>query len=138
MKLPSFRRIIKSDYEDKYADLVDTLAVSINQGIDSLYDALNKKLSLKYNILATTKDITVQVNETGKPIQPVGFKLDFTNKVSVVIVGKADNTTNSTAYPSAVFVSWTQNGDFVQVNNISGLQVGSSYKIRLVAFGDES
>ena len=66
------------------------------------------------------------------------FKLDFPNKASVVIVGKADNTTNSNIYPTGVFVSWTQSADFIQINNISGLQVGSSYKIRLVAFGDEN
>ena len=47
MKLPNFRRIIASDYDQKYKDLVETLAVSINQGMDSVYDALNKKITLK-------------------------------------------------------------------------------------------
>ena len=138
MKLPNFRRIITGDYEEEYTELVDTLSVSINQGITSLYDALNKKVSLKYNILCTTKDITVQVDQAGNPIQPAGFRLEYPNRTSVVIVGKVDNTTSPSAYPTGVFVSWTQVGDFIQINNISGLRVGNSYKIRLVAFGDES
>ena len=73
MKLPNFRRIITGDYEEEYTELVDTLSVSINQGITSLYDALNKKVSLKYNILCTTKDITVQVDQQGYLL--VGRKL---------------------------------------------------------------
>lgn len=138
MKLPSFRRIIKNDYDEKYQTLVETLAVSINYGIDSVYEALNKKLSLKYNILATVKDVTVQVDDTGKPVQTIGFKLDFTNKVAGVFVGKAENTTNPNSYPGAVFINWVQNSDFVQINNISGLEGGNTYKLRIIAFGDEN
>jgi len=138
MKLPSFRRIIKNDYEDKYQSLVETLSVSINYGIDSLYDALNKKISLKYNILGTVKDVTVQVDSTGKPIQTTGFKLDFTNKVAGVFVGKAENLTNPNDFPASVFIHWTQNGDSVQINNIAGLSTSNSYKLRIIAFGDEN
>ena len=138
MKLPSFRRIIKNDYDEKYQTLVETLSVSINYGIDSVYEALNKKISLKYNMLATTKDVTVQVDSSGKPVQTAGFKLDFSNKVAGVFVGKADNITNSNSYPNSVFVNWTQNGDFLQINNISGLESGSTYKLRIIAFGDEN
>jgi len=138
MKLPNFRRIIASDYDQKYKDLVETLAVSINQGMDSVYDALNKKITLKNNVLCTTKDVVLQVDQTGKPIQAAGIKLDFTNKASVLFVGKAENLTNSTAYPTGVFVSWTQASDFIQINNVSGLQVGASYRLRIVVFGDEN
>ena len=138
MKLPSFRRIIKTDYDEKYQDLVETLAVSINYGIDSLYEALNKKVSLKYNILGTVKDVTVQVDSSGKPIKAAGFKLDFTNKVAGVFVGKAENLTNSNNYPASVFIHWTQNGDNVQINNVAGLSPGESYKLRVIAFGDEN
>lgn len=138
MKLPSFRRIISSDYDEKYKELVETLAVSINQGIDSVYDALNKKLTLKNNILSTTKEVVLQVDQTGKPIQSAGLKLDFANKASVLFVGKADNLTNASSYPTGVFVSWTQAGDFIQITNVSGLQPGSSYRLKIVVFGDEN
>jgi hypothetical protein len=138
MKLPSFRRIISSDYDEKYKELVETLAVSINQGIDSVYDALNKKLTLKNNILSTTKDVVLQVDQTGKPIQAAGLKLDFANKASVLFVGKADNLTNPNLYPTGVFVSWTQAADFIQINNVSGLQPGASYRLKIVVFGDEN
>lgn len=138
MKLPSFRRIISSDYDEKYKELVETLAVSINQGIDSVYDALNKKLTLKNNILSTTKEVVLQVDQTGKPIQSAGLKLDFANKASVLFVGKADNLTNASLYPTGVFVSWTQAGDFIQITNVSGLQPGSSYRLKIVVFGDEN
>jgi hypothetical protein len=138
MKLPNFRRIIASDYDQKYKDLVETLAVSINQGMDSVYDALNKKITLKNNVLCTTKDVVLQVDQTGKPIQAAGIKLDFTNKASVLFVGKAENLTNLNVYPTGVFVSWTQASDFIQINNVSGLQVGASYRLRIVVFGDEN
>ena len=51
MKLPLFRRLFKTDFKQEFQELVDQLSVSINVGIENLYDALNRKLSLRDNKL---------------------------------------------------------------------------------------
>ena len=79
----------------------------------------------------------LKVEDIDSP-KPKPDEVVFTNKASALFVGKAENLTNSTVYPTGVFVSWTQSNDFIQITNVSGLQVGASYRLRIVVFGDEN
>lgn len=137
MKLPSFRRLFKGDYDEKDQQLVEKLSVSLNNGIDVLYNTLNKNASLKDNIFCTVKDISIQVGSTGTPTLTTGFKLDFTSKLSGIQVIRAINSTNSNVYPTGQpFISYTQNADSVVINNITGLSSGYTWALKVVAYGD--
>lgn len=136
MKLPSFRRIFKTDFAQEFQNLVDQLSVSINVGIENLYDALNRKLTLRDNMLCTVKEIDVTVDPTGAPTNTTSFPLDISGRIDGVIVLSAINLTTTGMYPSyGVFISWTQTQNGILINNITGLQSGQKYRIRVVAFG---
>jgi len=135
MKLPSFRRLISSDYQSQFRQLVDTLSVSLNNGIEVIYEALNGDLSLRDNISCTVKDVTVSVDASGNPLQTSSFALNSTAKVDGVTVISALNQTNTTHFPtSGVFVSGAQSSNVYNINNITGLQANESYIIRVVAW----
>jgi len=55
MKLPNFKRIFKSDYKTEFHSLIEPLSFSINNGIEVLYQTLNKAVSLKDNVACTVK-----------------------------------------------------------------------------------
>jgi len=74
MKLGSFKRLMKQDYDSTFQPLVEKLSFSINSAIESLFDALNKKLTLKDNFSATVKTFDVRVDATGAP-QAITFIL---------------------------------------------------------------
>lgn len=135
MKLPNFIRIIKTDYKEEQQDLVDKLAFSINPNLETIYDALNNKLTLSENIACTMKDIDIIVDSSGKPTNISSFQLNNNNKLDGIIVISATNTVNSSIYPTSMpFITYTQNGKIININNISGLQANTLYRLRVVAF----
>ena len=139
-KLPTLRRLFKGDFKPEYGELVEKLITSINNGFDNIYDALNKKLTLKNNILCDVRDFSVQVGSTGIPTNSIILSIPFTNSVSVVTVGRVINITNTFSYPtSGVTVTWEQNGaGSIKINHIPGLKSGETYSIRVVIYGDEN
>lgn len=139
-KLPTLRRLFKNDFKPEYSELVEKLIVSINNGFDNVYDALNNKITLKNNVLCNIKDFSVRVNSSGIPLNTLILNVDFKNNINVVTVGKIDNITNSLLYPaSGVTISWDQiSPGSLKINHITGLQEGQNYNIRVVIYGDET
>lgn len=136
MKLPGFRRIFEQDYEPNFRNLVRTLSVSINYGIEVVYEALNKKISLEDNIQCTLRDVTFKVNSQGIPASITAFSIETTGQIEGILVLKAENQTNSSTYPSgAIFLSYTQNNNIITITHATGLQSDNLYKLRVVAFG---
>lgn len=135
-KLSTYRRIVTNDFKEEDQDLVDKLALPINNSFDSLYFTLNGRISLRENIFCTVKDIEVTVGANGIPIQSTSFNISTNYQVLGTQVILATNLSNSSAYPTAQpFVSFTQNGLGVIINHISGLQAGARYFVRIVAYG---
>lgn len=135
MKLPTFKRLNKADYNKEYQGLIETLSFSINNGVEVLFEALNKSLNLNDNFACTVKQFTVEVNSDGTPKTATSFTLDTNNRILGVMVLSATNQTNSSIYPtSAPFVSFSQSGKTITINNIKGLQSGYKYSLTLVAF----
>lgn len=136
MRLQSFKRLFRNDFKPEEQDLIEKLSVTINIGFELLYEALNKKLTLSDNFLATEVDMTVELDSSGIPKTASTFSLDFTGRVRRVIVGNAINLTNSSTYPAgAPFISFSQTGNKVVIKHITGLQANNNWKISVIALG---
>ena len=135
MKLPNFKRLIKSDYAQEFQGLIETVGFSVNNGIEVLYQALNKSVNLKDNISCTVKDLTVELKDDGTPKTQLTFTLDTNNRILGIVVLSANNLTNPKIYPdSTPFISYSQSGKNITINNIKGLQSGQKYSLTIVAF----
>lgn len=92
-------------------------------------------LTIRDNIRATVADVLVTVDATGKPLQTTAFKLSSTARVDQVMVGLAVNQVNSSVYPSGgVFVSGVQADNIYTIQNVTGLQAGQQYSLRITAW----
>lgn len=137
MKLPLYRRIFKNDYSEEYQDLVEKMAVSINNGFDTLFELSNKKVSLKDNVDCTVKTLGLAVDSNGIPTTPTAFNLDTTSRISGINVLKVDNLTNSQVFPTgAPFISFSQTDRGITINHITGLQPNYQWQINVVAYGN--
>lgn len=137
MRLPSFKRLIKNDFDEKDKPFVDKFSFFFNNGIEVLYNILNRSVSLKDNILCVVKDVTVTVASTGIPINSTSFQVDISNKIIGLQVLRVDNLTNVQAFPtSGVHVTWTQSEKNIFINHITGLITNNVYNIRVVAYGE--
>jgi len=111
------------------------LAVSVNYGFDTLYDALNQKLTFTENFLATIAEFNVAVDSTGKPTQSTQFKLTTNqNTVQGLLVLSCVGANNQNDLPlSGIFVSFTKNENSIKINNIKGLNPGTLYTLKVLA-----
>lgn len=136
MKLQSFKRINKNDYSEDEKSLVNKLSSSLNIGIETLYLALNKRLTRRDNMVATERDITIIVDSNGVPTSTVFFELDFSTRALGLVIERVDNLTNSSAFPtSGVFATWSQIGTKITIQHVTGLRAGHKYTVRVVVNG---
>jgi hypothetical protein len=137
MKLPSFKSIKKTDYEAEYQKLVETLSVSLNNGIQVLYDSLNHRTSLRDNIACTIKDIEVEVNTFGIPKDTLIIKTELTTKVEGCQIIYALNKTVAGNYvqtSGGPFISYEAIQNGISVNHIAGLVANNKYLLRVVIY----
>lgn len=135
MKLPNYRRIMKSDYAPEQRNLVERLSSSINIAIETLNDALNRKLTITDNIASTVAKVIVMVDATGKPVTKTQFKLSLDTPILGLEVINAENLTNTTGYPTAgVFISYSQSSKNVVISNVAGLIPNNEYQLTVLAW----
>ena len=137
MKIQTYRRLFKGDFQQDEQPLVEKLSSTLNIGIETLYTALNKNISLKDNVYGTYKEISYVPNSDGTPETAAGFQIDFNGRVLGLQVIRVENKTSSDIYPTGgVFITYSQNGTQVNINHITGLVAGNTYNIRVFAFGE--
>lgn len=135
MKLPSYKRIITQDYTKENQELVEQLGGNINDSFNTIYSALNNKLTFKENFSSTVRDIEIVVDSAGKPTNDAGFKLDILNtQVTGCICVRATNLTNSNVFPTgSPWVSFLQQDNFIKILNVTNLQPSNRYILRIIA-----
>lgn len=136
MKLQSYRRLQRGDFEPQYQDLVDKLAFTINSSFESLFFALNGQLTLTDNSLTSVNTFSIIVDAKGNPTTVTKFNINITGQVYGFQVLNAINLTNSTTYPTGTpFLSFTKTNQTIAINNISGLSAGDTWTITAVGYG---
>lgn len=136
MKLPSFKRLNKTDFKDEYNDLIDGISFTINSAIESINEALNSNVSLKDNVACTVKDIQVVVKDsTGVLTTKTTVKLNSKDsQVLGVTVINATSLSDNSIPDSGVFLKYAQNGSTVDFTHARGLSVGVKYQLRVVIY----
>lgn len=136
MRLPGFKRLNKSDFSEEYKDLIETLSVSLNVGIETLHTALNKQLTFRDNIKSTVKEIEVNVNSSGIPKVQTIFNVDIAGQIDGLWVIRSENLTSPTVYPSSgVHISYTQSNNLITVNHVAGLPSDNRFKLKVLIIG---
>jgi hypothetical protein len=135
MKLPSFKRLRSSDFGEKDQQLVDQLSISINEGFDRLYFAMGNKLSLVDNIACDIITVEIEVDSSGNPTSTTFAKLSRTDSVIGCNVIKVENLTNANVFPTTCpFITFVQNNNSLILQNITGLPVSNTFRIKFIAY----
>lgn len=130
------RRVIKENLPSDKQDLVEPLGGPYNDFSSEVYNAINKNLSVNDNLVAFYKDIDLKVNSSGNPILTTQFKNTLNVKIKTIIIGKAQNLTNPSVYPTAApFISFIESNQVVIVNNVTGLQEDTNWRLTLLCWG---
>ena len=135
MRIPNLKRLYYTDFEQQYQKLVEQMSYTINTTFETIIQALNNNISIRDNLLASVKDITLSVDSTGKPTSPAAFSISNTNPIDGTLVIRAVPSSNTVVYPTgAPFITYSQNASTVTIVNITGLPANIPFTIRIVAF----
>ena len=132
--MKSYSRIITNDFDAEDQPLVESLGGTINESFNSLYSALSNRLTFEENFLCTVREVEVTLGANGVPLNRTSFVLSNDLPVKGTIVLSTTNRTSPTVFPtSAPFVSFTQNGNLLFIDHVTGLQANNRYTIRVLA-----
>jgi hypothetical protein len=141
--IPTLRLLKPEDYDTKDQALVTKLAFSLNIFMQQIVSALSNSLDFN-NLNMQVNTFTVTVNATGQPITPLRFQNNLSTKLYGIVCINALNQSGDSTYPVAQpFISWTQSGNTVTVNNITGLGIptgqtqSDAYSLTVLLIGQD-
>lgn len=131
--LPAIKRITKEDLAGAPA-WIDRLLYPLNLFLNTIYNGLNKNITLADNIDCQVQTFQVTAgaaatNNTAK------FTLTMKHAPSMLFLGNAISTSgNYTPIATAVYIDWTYDGTNVNINSITGLTSGTTYNLTILLF----
>jgi hypothetical protein len=135
MKINTFKRIIKEEFKEDQREMIDKIAYAVNPFAEEVIKALSNNLTVADNLAQKFRDVTVEVDATGTPKQPLLFKTNLTTNCLGILTMKAVNLTNPTTYPTGYpFLSFTELNNILTINNITGLPANNKFTLRLLLY----
>lgn len=128
--LPDSRRLNREDLQDAPA-WVDPMLTVINAFMDSVYNIMNRNISLTQNLNIQIATINIETDSNGD-IKPIRLKTSIRGKVvgiSTIRVISTDLTVSPTIY-------FTQNEDILLISNIASLNNNEKYRIIILIIGE--
>ncbi len=123
------KRLVKEDFNPKDQDLISRVSSVFNPAIDQISRILNKGLTIS-DLNIQVKQFTIIVDESGNPTSNISVASTLNGKCSQFMVGKAQNLTKPTTYPTtAPFVSFSNDGAQIIINNVTGLSSGDRWQL---------
>lgn len=129
--LPDTRRLNREDFQDA-PNWIDPMLTVINAFMDSVYNIMNRNISLTQNLNIQIVAINVET-DTNSDIKPVKLKTTVRGRVAGVSVIRVITTDTSSISP---FVSFIQNENILTISNIASLNSNQKYKIILLVIGE--
>lgn len=122
-------KIRTEDFPSEMSETISKLGAIYNNFADQISQAINGNLDYS-NLKRQVVNLDITTDATGKVVNPPTIKYNLGGKIQGINVLSATNLVNSNIYPiSHPFVSFTINGQFVVVLNVSGLQASSQYRL---------
>lgn len=135
--IPSFKRLVKEDFQKEYQPLIEKVGYTTNSAFESIFNALNGGLNFD-NLSLPYKEVNLQVSASGAPLQTTQFKTGFSSgkKLKGLQVIKVENLTDTTALlTGAPFVTYTENNDLITITQVTGLVANNKYTLRILVLG---
>jgi hypothetical protein len=133
VNLSFLKRLIQEDFDKKDQALIGKIAFILNPALDQITRVLTKGLAIG-DLNTMVKDVDIIVDATGNPVSTVSVANDLTSKCTMILVGRAQNVTNPSTYPtSGHSVSFTLDKNQIIINNITGLTAGDKWTVRIIA-----
>lgn len=134
MKLPTSKKILREDLKDA-PPYVNGIIEPVNSFMETVYQALNKNITLNENIASFLKEISYTTPSTYPTgVQTVGFQNALRTRPIGVLLMQAYDKLSYTPPPGPVYIPWIEDDGTITIYPITGLAASKTYLIRLVIF----
>lgn len=125
------KRIRAEDFPQDQQEFAKVLGGLINIFLEEVYNLTNGNVDF-YNLNQELIDVDIDVDSSGSISNDAKFKTNVTSSIKGINCVRAENLRDTSIYPvSQPFVSFTPNDNIITINNVSGLQNGSKYRLTL-------
>lgn len=134
MKLPTIKRILREDVKEA-PSWVNGLIDPLNTFMETVYQALNRNLTLTENLASFVQELTYRTPSTYPSNQEVSsFQNSLKVQPSAVMLMQIFDRATYTAPAGPVYIPWVFSGTEIEIGTITGLSPGKTYTVRLVIF----
>lgn len=134
-KLPAYKRIYYNDFAKEAQETIEQLSYTVNNAFEGIFNSLNKNINIRDNLAVSVRDVTVNVDANGVPLSTLTFGVDNNNPIDGILVIRALNQTNNNVFPTGgIFITYSQTGTKITINNITGLLPNNTFLVRVIAF----
>jgi hypothetical protein len=134
VELPSIKRILREDVKEA-PSWVNGLIDPLNGFMETVYQALNRNLTLTENVASFVKELTYTTISTYPTDQDI---MKFQNSLKVkptgVMLMQAYDKVTFLPPTGPVYIPWTYDGTQIIIRPITGLAADKTYIIRLAVF----
>lgn len=131
MKIRIPEKLRVEDFPSDIQDSIGKIGKIYNQFTDSVFRTLNGNIDFD-NLTRQLVTVDITVNSQGKLVNPPQIKITNLNKINGLNCINAINLINPSIYPTtSPFVSFSVNGQILNILNVSGIQVNSQYRLTL-------
>lgn len=124
-------RIRLEDFNAEERNLAEKIGNAYNTFNEDVYNVLNGNVDFD-NLSQAVTLVDAEMAVGGSLAVPTSIRSE-SRKVNGIVCISAQNLTNGTVYPVATpFVSFSQEGQIVRLQHISGLQDNSVYRLTLL------
>jgi hypothetical protein len=135
-KLSEVKRIRSEDYPGDFKEFAGKLGFLLNPFLDQLVRAFNRNITISDNLNQEIRNIDITVNVNGVPERQVAFQKQVLTRTAGITVIRAFNRVQPNAAPvSAPFVTFTDDGQVINITNCKGLEPGVRYTLTLHVIG---
>lgn len=129
--LPDVRRLNREDFQNA-PDWLDPMLNVLNSFMDSVYNIMNRNVSLTQNLNFQIYSMSLETDSNGD-IKPLKIKTTVRGKVVGIIPVRIISTDTSLLSP---FIYFTQSEDTLTITNIANLNNDQKYKIIVLIVGE--
>ncbi len=134
MRLPTQKKILREDLKDAPA-FVNGIIEPVNSFMESVYQALNKNITLNDNIASFIKELTYVTPSTyPASVDNVSFLNTLRTRPIGVFLMQIYDKSDYTPPTGSVFIPWIEDNGTIIIYPIPGLAASKTYVLRLAIF----
>ncbi len=133
-KLPQQRKIVKEDIKEA-PSWIDGVINPVNSFMESVYNSLNRNITLRDNVAAFVKEVVYRTPSTYPTgVETIKIQSELKSKAIGLQVLQAYDRNLYVAAPGPVYIPWVEEVDGISIGTITGLEASKVYVIRFCVF----